>query len=281
MTTRSPLWLLDHRSDVYSQCGEDGVLAKVLPMLPDCTGWCVEFGAGDGAANSNTRALIEGGYSAVLIESHPALYAALAELYDGRVTTLHREVGWGPDDGLDSILADTDTPEAFDLLSIDIDGNDYHAWAAVKVYRPQVVLIEFNHTMPSHVQFVQEADPDVWHGSSLRSLVELGKAKGYELICVFHWNALFVRSELYPLFGISINAPNVLRTELGGLTWLYSGADGQVFLDGSTLLPWHPGARLQVANMQPLPRRLRRPYHTYTPAQRQAYDRLVARQQEG
>ena len=276
--TKSPIWLLDHRGNTYSQCGEDGVLRKVLSMLPNPNRWCVEFGAADGRHLSNTRVLIEDGYSAVLIESHPVLFAALAERYADHeaITTLNCYVGWGPENGLDSVLKHTNAPVDFDLLSIDIDGNDYHAWAAIERYKPKAVLVEFNPTIPSHVRFMQPADPDVAQGASLLSLVELGKAKGYELVCVFDMNALFVRSEYYPLFGIVCNAPHVLRTSVQYLTWLYSGYDGQVLLSGLTLMMWHPGLHLNIEAMQPLPRWLRRPPHSYTRLQRWAYRLLVA-----
>ena len=156
----SPLWLQEHRADRYSQTGEDGVLAKALEMLPGRDGWCVEFGAADGKAFSNTRALIEGGYSAVLIESERQKFAALAKMYAGndKVTTLWRYVGWAEHDGLDAILGGRQVPADFDLLIIDIDGNDYHAWRAIERYRPKLVLVEFNPTIPSHVRFVQPAD---------------------------------------------------------------------------------------------------------------------------
>ena len=114
----SPLWLREHRSDRYSQCGEDGVIRKVLGMLPDRNEWCVEFGAGNGIDLSNSRALIEGGYAAVLIEAHRATFAELAGLYadNDAVTTLDSYVGWETRDGLDSILDRTAAPEGFDLL---------------------------------------------------------------------------------------------------------------------------------------------------------------------
>ncbi len=41
-------WLLDYGKNVYSQTGEDGVIEKILDILPDRDSWCVEFGAWDG-----------------------------------------------------------------------------------------------------------------------------------------------------------------------------------------------------------------------------------------
>ena len=274
----SPVWLLEYRANRYSQTGEDGVLAKALEMLPERDGWCVDVGAGDGETFSNTLALIEDGYSAVLIEPDRRQFARLAGAYAGsdRVIALRRAAGWGEDDGLDAILAATPAPAEFDVLSIDIDGNDYHVWAAMARYRPKLVLIEFNPTIPTRMQFVQPADPGVSRGNSLLSLTELGREKGYELISVFPWNALFVRAEFFPLFGIACNMPALLRRYAALLTVVFVGYDGTVFSEGNTVMPWHPGLRLDPGRMQMLPRWLRQPAEKYNWAQRWGYRALMA-----
>lgn len=257
--SRDPAWMLEHRSNTFSQTGEDGVIAKALEILPGANQWCVEFGAWDGRKYSNTRALIENrGYSAVLIEGNRRKYADLLKTYAGndRVKAVHAFVGFTARDGLDSILAATPIPRDFDILSIDIDGNDYHTWNALTAYQPKLVCIEFNPTIATEVTFVQAADPAVNQGSSLRALVELGRKKGYELISVLAFNAFFVRSCDYPLFGIDDNRPEVLRKELGYITYFFSGFDGSVHLDGNRTLPWHH-LPLKESRLQQLPFYLR------------------------
>ena len=46
----APTWLLEYKRTVYSQTGEDGIIEKILEIIPDDDKWCVDFGAGDGAA---------------------------------------------------------------------------------------------------------------------------------------------------------------------------------------------------------------------------------------
>src|SRR6202044_3183268 len=118
---------------------------------------------------------------AVLIERDNARFAALRRTHAGRdgVIALNRMVGWEGRDRLDEILATTAIPPDFDVLCIDIDGNDYHVWAALDRYRPKVVVIEYNPTIPNEIAFVQAPDPAVAQGASLAAVAELGERKGY------------------------------------------------------------------------------------------------------
>lgn len=273
-------WLQEHRADVYSQTGEDGVIRKLLEVLPETDRWCVEFGAWDGLHLSNTRHLIEAlGYSAVLIEGGAPKFAELRRNYASRpnVIPIHAFVGFAAEDGLDAILSRTPIPLSFDFLSIDIDGNDYHVWKAVSRYRPKAVCVEFNPTIPTEVSFVQPADPSIAQGSSLAALVALGKEKGYELVCVLDWNAFFVLAEYFPRFNIGNNAPAALRTDTSAVTQIFIGFDGTVFLRGGKQMLWH-AMPLSEARVQHLPSALRKMptrYNVFEKAAFYAYRRLA------
>lgn len=261
-----PAWLLEFKGDVYSQAGEDGIIGKILEILPGKDKWCVEFGAWDGIYLSNVRNLIEKeGYSAILIECSGKKYGELRRNYSNykNITCINSFVGFSEKDNLDEILKRTSIPEKFDLLSVDIDGNDYHVWKAISKYAAKVVVIEFNPTIPTEISFTQEADPLVNQGASLLALVELGKEKGYELVSVLPFNAFFVRSEYFPLFQVSDNSPASLRQSLDDITYIFSGYDGNIFLHGSKKLPWH-GIDIEQSKIQQLPRLLRKFPCNYT-----------------
>jgi hypothetical protein len=267
---KSETWLLEFARNVYSQTGEDGILEKILGVLPEKDNWCVEFGAWDGQFLTNTRHLIESyDYSAVLIEANQEKFERLKLNYQGqsKVFPINALVGFSEENNLDKILKNTPIPSDFDVLSIDIDGNDFHAWRMVSAYRPKVVVIEFNPTIPTPVRFVQEARLDLHQGSSLLSLVELGKIKGYELVCVLPWNAFFVKKEFFSLFEISNNAPERLRTDTQLVTYLFSGFDGTVFLRGHQKLFFHD-LELQEHSFQALPAFLRQYPGYYTKQQK-------------
>jgi methyltransferase FkbM-like protein len=255
---RSSRWLNEFASDVYSQTGEDGVIAKVLDMLPDRSNWCVEFGAWDGKHLSNTYNLVENrNYNVVLIEGDRAKYERLCKEYPFQENAVFvgQFVGWTEDDNLDTILEKHPVPLDFDLLSIDVDGNDFHIWKAVRKFRPKLVLIEFNPTSSNRFMYVQAADASRNQSSSPAPIVQLSKDKGYELIAVIGPNLLFVDQQYYSLFHISDNSLEVMRDE-DEVTHLFMGFDGSLIVDGPALLRWHHMRELKVK--QPFPKVLRR-----------------------
>lgn len=139
-----------HRSrrKFYSQSGEDGALDYVLGKLPVRDSWLVEFGAWDGKHLSNSYHLLcERGYSGVFIEMERDRFETLQktmEPFGVRCSCLNRAVGLENENKLDNLLSSTLIPMDFDLLSIDIDGDDYHVWSSLHDYRPKIVIIEIN-----------------------------------------------------------------------------------------------------------------------------------------
>jgi len=249
-------WLNDFARSVTSQGGEDGIIKKILDVISNTNKWCVEFGSWDGKNCSNTYDLITNkGYSAVLIEGNTKRFKKLIETFkdNNKVIPVNTFVGFEENDNLDKILESTPIPVDFDLLSIDIDGNDYHIWDDVRDYKPKVVVIEFNATIPSPVEFVQPRDMRVTQGSSLLSITKLAKSKNYELVAVTGGNAIFVDSMYFDLFGIRNNSVKVMRTDESAITYIFCGYDGEVFLRGYRMMPWQQIA-YKESKVQQLPK---------------------------
>ena len=107
-------------------------------------------------------------------------------------------------ENINEVFAEHKVPEEFDLLSIDIDYNDYWVWKALTGYRPRVVIIEYNaHLAVNESKVVEyqadvEADGSDYFGASLLAMVKLGKTKGYTLVGCDRTgsNAFFVVDEL-------------------------------------------------------------------------------------
>ncbi len=262
-----------YEANVASQCGEDGVIAHALELVGGRNRWCVEFGAADGRYASNTFALIDReDYSAVLIEADASLFEALERRHAGtpRVHVLHKLVGFEGSDRLEAILAGTPLPPDFDLLSIDIDGNDFHVWEALGTYRPKLVVVEYNPTIPNEIDFVQPRDMTIMQGSSLTALTRLAHTKGYRLIHATVVNGIFVDETYFARFEIPDDDPAALRADLSQVTWLFQTYDGAVHLVGNQRARWHDVA-LGSRRFQVVPGWLRGFPPSFSPRRRLAW----------
>lgn len=271
---RDDRWLAIDADNRHSQNGEDGVFVRLLDVLPARDSWCCEFGAWDGRLYSNSLRLIEEhGYRAVLIEGDAARCEELRANHRGNpgVHALNRLVQWEGESALDALLAATPIPRDFDFLSIDVDGNEYHIWAALRQYRPKVVCVEFNATIPDFVDWVQPADPALMQGCSLDALVRLGREKGYELAAVLPWNAVFIDAPYFPALGIAHNAPSHLRRSRGLVTSVFWGYDGSFHLAGHGKVPYF-GLPLKPRGFDRVPRFFRQFPPYMSPVRRRLLD---------
>ena len=152
---RDPRRLSRHDASIYSQAGEDGILAEIFRRISVNTRYFVEFGSGDGSEN-NTVLLLQAGWSGLWMDAVPAFTKSAAERYAepvsaGRLAVRHAFV---TAENIEELLRDAGAPASFDLLSIDIDRNDYWVWKAITNWTPRVVSIEYNAVFPPGIAWV-------------------------------------------------------------------------------------------------------------------------------
>lgn len=186
--------LLSYAHNVHSQYGEDGIIAHILSLLKLPIGRCIEFGAWDGMHLSNTANLWKNGWEGVLIELDQGRFKSLAKNTAGhRCHCICAKVEPIGANSLENILRREGLPLEADVLSIDVDGDDYHIWAGIENLRPRLVICEYNPTVPPSVQLVPTTGN--YMGCSALSLQLMAQSKGYKLVCVTLSNCLFVREE--------------------------------------------------------------------------------------
>jgi len=227
-------WLSAHRKKITSQFGEDGVIEEIFKLIGEENKWCIEFGAGRG--NTNTWSLInKKGWSGVLIEINPVYCRNMRSVYkdNEQVIVINKAVNFEGPNSLDNILRNTAMPNTFDFMVVDIDGNDFHVWEAFQLYKPRVVMIEYNGGIPIDIEFVQPRDINLQWGSSLASLVKLGKEKEYELVYAYANNAIFVKKELFNLFGIMDNSVAAIARNYYSQGLFFQLHDGTIVLYGA------------------------------------------------
>lgn len=135
-------------------------------------------------------------------------------------------------------------PLNFDFLCIDVDGGDYwllHDVWGNTAYRPKVICIEFNPTMPNDLVYIPPRNDNLRHGASLAALVELAETNDYALVETTLYNAFLVPKQLYEqnfrdlVPDTSIEALH--ETTMG--TSLYQLYDGTLKVWGCKKLLWH------------------------------------------
>lgn len=201
--------------NVHSQGGEDGILEQLVKELNIKNGTFCEFGAANGTHLSNTYNLIKTkNFSGIAIELDYSRYVECVKNYTAfpKVTVFHGAVLYNdPNNDLDAWLHRGKMPYDFDILSIDIDCDDYYVWKNLKNFQPKIVVIEINpYRDPIHEELPRipsqeyEIDPlRQWHpqrvavGCSFISAVKLGLEKGYIPIA-FTGNLIFIRKDLIP-----------------------------------------------------------------------------------
>jgi len=192
---------------VYSQNEEDGMIEEIFHRIGIKNRFFVEFGVQDGL-ECNSHFLLFQGWEGVFIEGDEKSVKKIREnfapvLKSDKLTLIHHFI---TAENINDLISSTKALQIgeIDLLSIDIDGNDYHIFKAINAINPRVVVIEFNAKFPPPTQYIMPYNPShVWnlddmHGASLESLSHLATQKGYNLVGtdIKGVNAFFVRKDL-------------------------------------------------------------------------------------
>jgi hypothetical protein len=157
-----------------SQNGEEGILKECIRRI-GLKGIAVEFGAPTKKYYSNIYFLVGNpNWQCYYFDSDP-MEEGISKLF---VT----------EENVNEEIPDCN------ILSIDIDLNDYYIWEAYEGY-PDIVIIEINSGIHPEENVICE--PNL--GTSYKPMVELGIEKGYFLLC-HTGNLIFVRNDYYKLF---------------------------------------------------------------------------------
>ncbi|MEO8021588.1 hypothetical protein [Polaromonas sp.] len=200
----------------FSQWGEDGIIDWLVERLPGIPPTFVEFGV-ENYFESNTRLLLQ-------LRNWRGL------VMDGSISHIddirRQNVSWRHElsakcafidrDNVDSLLTEAGFGGEIGLLSVDIDGNDYWVWEAIKATSPVIVVCEYNAvfgdllslTVPYKADFQRTRvhHSNLYFGASLRAMISLAKKKGYTFFGTASTgcNAFFVRNDHAPVISSAI-----------------------------------------------------------------------------
>lgn len=217
--------LTSYYKNIYSQRGEDGIIEEIFNRLNIKNGNCVEFGGGDGITCSNTRNLIDKGWSGCFIEFKEESYCKLQKNYslNKNVICIKKYINQNGDDTLDNILY-KNFNKKIDLISIDIDGCDYEIFNSINKFLPTLFIVECNpYRNPLDSNYYGYCKNHIQE--SLFIFNKLAESKNYKLIC-YTQNIFFIKNEFFNLFHVS---DNLLDHFLCGLKILKKYEDLEVF----------------------------------------------------
>lgn len=196
---------------VFSQNGEDGVLAEIFARIGTGGGGFVEFGVERGVQGNCVFLADVQGWPGVFLEADPDDAGALAAKY--RHAPLVRVACERvTPDNVTALFAAAQVPAEPDLVSIDVDGQDLWIWRALTGHRPRVVVIEYNAGLDPAGTQVEAPDPGAaWggtdhFGASLGALEVVARERGYRLVHaeLAGVNAFFVREDLAGPFAAEV-----------------------------------------------------------------------------
>jgi hypothetical protein len=197
-----------HEFGVFSQWGEDGLIAHLVAHVPIERPWFVEFGV-ENYREANTRFLLMTQHWRGLVMDGSE--ANIRDIQADAISWRHEldaRRAFVTRDNINGLLRDAGFTGDLGLLSIDIDGNDYWVWEAIEVASPRIVVAEYNSlfgprravTVPYDAGFVRgrKHHSHLYYGASIAALAHLGERKGYALVGsnIAGNNAFFVRRDV-------------------------------------------------------------------------------------
>ena len=209
VTTGSVPSLRETGFRVFSQFEEDGKLLLIFAAMGISSGTFVDIGAADGINSNCANLALNFGWHGVFIDGdrdklrqgeafymrHPDTWAYPSRFLHAMVTR----------ENINDVLTMANVPADVDLMSVDIDGNDYWVWDAIDVITPKVVIIETHVefglrsiAVPYDNTYVYPGKHPDYHGASPMAMKKLANKKGYRLVGSndYGFNTIYIRRGL-------------------------------------------------------------------------------------
>ena len=191
---------------VYSQFEEDGILSYIFAAIGVEHKTFIDIGSGDGINSNCANLAVNFGWRGLFVDGNPSNIESGKNYYAANPdTVLYPPTfvqAFVQTENINQLIQDNGFAGGVDLMSIDIDGNDYWIWDALTVVEPRVVIIE------THIEFgmnsiVVPYDKDYrypgkhpdYHGASPVAMEKLAQKKGYRLVGAnsYGFNTIYIK----------------------------------------------------------------------------------------
>ncbi len=203
---QKPLW--QHEFKVFSQWGEDGIIQYLTQRLAIQHLTFIEFGVEDFWESNCRFLMMKDQWHGYVIDGSPRNMARLQRSYYYWQHQLRCKASFITAENVDSLLEESGFDKELGILSVDIDGVDYHVLDALAAWRPAILIVEYNDafgwtrpvSVPYDPSFVRrdKHPSNQYYGANLPAFLHLAGSRGYALVGTnsVGSNAFFVRRDL-------------------------------------------------------------------------------------
>jgi len=202
-----PTCLRDAEFRVFSQFGDDGIIQFLIQAIEISDDAFVEIGV-QSYEESNTRFLLQNNNWRGLVLDATGDHIAYVRRHLAWRHTVDAIRLFVTQDNIAQTLSERGFLNDIGLLSLDIDGNDYWIWKALRASSPRIVVVEYNSVFGSNLAVSVPYEPNferkrahyslLYFGASLGAMVHLSEQLGYVFVGSNSAgnNAYFVREDV-------------------------------------------------------------------------------------
>jgi len=200
--------LRDYEFKVFSQWGEDGIIQRLVEIIDIKNRTFIEFGVEDFFESNCRYLLMKDNWCGLVIDGSSSNMNRLKGSYFFWKHHLLALDAFITRDNINELLARSGFDEDLGILSVDLDGNDYHVLEKITFFRPRILICEYNSvfgatrkiSVPYDENFMRTKKhySNLYWGASLAAMTHLANTRGYSLVGTntASNNAFYVRNDL-------------------------------------------------------------------------------------
>ncbi len=200
--------IVDYEFKIFSQWGEDGIIQYLVRNLEIENKTFIEFGIEDFFESNCRFLMMKDFWSGFVIDGSDRNIAKLHSSYYFFQYELATCCSFITKENINDLLAKSKFDKNVGIISVDIDGVDYHIFEAMAEWRPAIYIFEYNSNFGKTAPIAVPYDPafvrqekhysNQYWGASLAAFDHLAKQRGYSIVGVngAGSNAFYVRNDL-------------------------------------------------------------------------------------
>ncbi len=193
---------------MFSQWGEESIVQNLIRCVEIRHKTFVEFRVEDFFESNCRFLLMKDNLQGFVIDGPKEHVQRIRQSYFYWKHHLGSECAFITRDNINELLKKSGFDEDLGILSVDIDGNDYHVLEAITAFKPRILICEYNGVFGRDLKISIPYEPDffrtgkhysnLYFGASLGAMTHLAEKRGCALAGAnsIGSNAFYVRRDL-------------------------------------------------------------------------------------